>query len=122
MPERSSSIEQVLLSISPRFFAPGTSSIWLMYDSWPRLRVRIQRQPVSRRRGRAATSTPSASSSDSATTIAASRPLGPAVLHRHRVLRVELAGAREAAAVLLLHVWAQAGAVSAAHLDDAEGL
>ena len=30
MPERSSSIEHVLLSISPRRFAPGTRCIWLM--------------------------------------------------------------------------------------------
>ena len=30
MPDRSSSIEHVLLSISPRCLAPGTSNIWLM--------------------------------------------------------------------------------------------
>ena len=37
MPERSSSIEQVLLSIRPTRLAYGTSDIWFRYESWPRL-------------------------------------------------------------------------------------
>ena len=42
IPERSSSIEQVLLSIRPSRFACGTSVIWFRYRSCPRLRVIIQ--------------------------------------------------------------------------------
>ena len=43
MPERSSSIEQVLLSIRPSRLPKGTSAIWLRYFSCPRFRVIIHR-------------------------------------------------------------------------------